>query len=185
MHFIRVPILTTKLVNTIMKLKEETTPLKTKGTFWRSYIILPNQPFSVPSQPSLWEVVSLGGDKILAPTKYWRQQNIGADKILTPTKYWRRQNIGANRNYWRQQNSRVDKNPATTKLSHRQKSCVDKNLALTKILRWQKSCVDKNLVSTKILRHQNVGTDAEGSPYCLARKSPQLLTSRRPRWRSS
>jgi hypothetical protein len=36
------------------------------------------------------------------------------------------------------------------------------------------------LLSTKSWHRQNVGADAEESPYCLARQSPQLLTSPRP-----
>ncbi len=68
-------------------------------------------------------------------------------------------------------------------------------MALTKYWRWQNTGLDKILASTKSWRRQNlgvnkklaqtyVGADTEESPYCLARQSPQLLTSPRPRWRS-
>ncbi len=92
-------------------------------------------------------------------------KNIGGDKILVPTKHWRgilaltkysgRQNLLPTTKYWRRQNIGVNK-----------------ILVSTKYWRWQNTCVDKMLA------------DAEGSPYCLARQSPQLLTSPRPRWRS-
>jgi hypothetical protein len=73
-----------------------------------------------------------------------------------PTKHWQRRNIGANKNV------RVDR-------IH---------------WRWQNIGVDKILALTKFWHQQNVGADAEGSPYYLARQSPQLLTSPRPCWRS-
>ncbi len=77
-----------------------------------------------------------------------------------------------------------------TKYCRGQKISSDKILAHGKLLvstkYWyrQNTGVDKMLALKKCLRWQNVGTDAEGSPYCLVRLSPQLLTSPRPRWRS-
>jgi hypothetical protein len=72
---------------------------------------------------------------------------------LAPTKYLRRQNIGAEK-YWRWQ-----KLLASTKFPHRQNHSLDEISA-----------------STKSRCRQNVGADAEESPYCLAWHSPQLLT---------
>ncbi len=85
------------------------------------------------------------------------------------------------------ENIGVDKIIASTEISSGQKSRVDKIFALTKCWRRQnsrrqKARVDKNLASTKILRRQNVGACAEASLYCLARQSPQQLTSPKPRW---
>ncbi len=71
---------------------------------------------------------------------------------------------------------------ALTKYLHWQNSRVDKILASTTFLRQQNTRVDKILVSTKFSCQQNVGAGAEVSPYCLARQSPQQLTSPRPRW---
>ncbi len=73
---------------------------------------------------------------------------------------------------------------ASKKCWCRQNTGVYKILALTKCWRRQNTGVDKILASTKSWRGQNVGADAEESPYCLARQSPQLLTSPKPRWRS-
>ncbi len=48
----------------------------------------------------------------------------------------------------------------------------------TIILRWQNSRADRNIALTKCWRRRR------RIPYCLARKSPQQLTSPRPCWRS-
>ncbi len=93
--------------------------------------------------------------------------NIGADKTLALTKYWRRRNSRVNRIYLRQPNTGTDKMLASTKYWRQQNVGGDKILALTKCWLQQKT-----------------GADTEGSSYCLARQSPQLLTSPRPRWRS-
>jgi hypothetical protein len=57
---------------------------------------------------------------------------------------------------------------------------VDKMLASTKYSHRQNSCADRNLTLTKISHRQNVGACAKASPYCLARQSPQQLTSPKP-----
>ncbi len=57
---------------------------------------------------------------------------------------------------------------------------VVKMLASTKYSCRQNSCTDRNLTSTKISHQQNVGVCAKASPYCLARQSPQQLTSPKP-----
>jgi hypothetical protein len=59
-----------------------------------------------------------------------------------------------------------------------------KILASTKYGCRQNPGLEKILASTKSWRRQIDGADAEESLYCLPRKSPQLLTSPRPSWRS-
>jgi hypothetical protein len=93
----------------------------------------------------------IGGNKILASTKYWRQQNIGVDKT------------------WRQQDLGVDKISASTKYWRRQNLGVDKISASTKYWHWQNLGVDKMLAHAR----KHILT-------VLARQSPQQLTSPRP-----
>jgi hypothetical protein len=112
---------------------------------------------------NLNKIKNIGGDKILAPTKHWWPQNIGADKIHASTKLLASTKLSASTKYWRQQNTGVDKISA-----------------LTKSWRQQKAGANKMLAQQKCWSSQNVGADAEESPYCLARQSPQLLTSPRP-----
>ena len=82
---------------------------------------------------------------------------------MVPTKYWRRQNIGTNKIL-----------APTEMFASTENIGVDKILAPTKFSRRQKSHVDK------ISHQQNVGACAAASPYCLARQSPQQLTSPKP-----
>jgi hypothetical protein len=120
---------------------------------------------------NLNKIKNIGGDKILAPTKYTRQQNIRVDKIIGAGKIYARQN------YLRRQNICVDKMLALTKYQRRQNICLDKMLALTTYQHRQNAGVDKILALTKCWRRQKDGADAEESPYCLARQNLQLLAS--------
>jgi hypothetical protein len=79
-------------------------------------------------------------------TKYWRQQNIGGNKILALTKYTRRQELLASTKYWRQQNVGVNKIRAVTKYGRRQNLGVDKKLA---------RCKNRNLTSTDCIDQYN------------------------------
>jgi hypothetical protein len=84
---------------------------------------------------------NIGGDKILALTKYWRSQNIGGGKIFAPTEI-----------------IDVDKIPTSTKFPSQQNFRVKQN-------------------KTKSRCQQNVGADAEESPYCLSTASDFSQTS--------